>query len=153
MNTKTARVPDRCPLHPESGIVQTQTRQVTDEFNGRKTSLIQHRCGNNCSIPLGWEFHTPSGEFQAGPGECRNQRILHHMSMREYQQKYSNSMTIVTLFSTMAFMLITIASIFTLHLWGLIPIGAAATAEAALLLTVHRSLNRRKPIPDTRQRA
>ena len=152
MNTTTARVPDRCHLHPESNIVQTQTRQAT-EFTGRKTSLIQNRCGNNCTISLGWEFHTPREEFQAGPGECQNPRILHHMSMAEYQQDYSNCMTMATFCSTMAFTMIAMASIFTLHLWGLIPIGAAATAKAALLLTVHRSLNRRKPKPENQKQA
>ena len=136
---RRSRIPDRCPRHPMERTYRKQTREVHNaaRYPGAYR-LVQHECGEECGTPLGWEFHTPTGESHYGPGECRDERVLRNMEQAQRYRKHDDRMSMI-------FALTGTASIFSLCLiniigpWGLAPAAGIITAGAAAMRLVSRA--------------
>ena len=77
MNDAIMRQPDRCPVHPDSGLSAT-TRWEPNPSAGpeARNALVQYRCPEGCGSQLGWSYQGPHGEIRHGPGACRDEEVL-----------------------------------------------------------------------------
>ena len=72
MKEQSTRPPDRCPVHPNAGITNTQTDQINPH-----TKMVQHRCGvRGCNTGLGWMAQTYEIGTVYGTGECEDRDVL-----------------------------------------------------------------------------
>ena len=56
------KMPDRCPVHPESGAVVSKTTGDEDDSVRAQHRITQHLCAEpDCQQPLGWEYRGPGG--------------------------------------------------------------------------------------------
>ena len=145
-NELRQRPAGRCPTHRDEGTVSTLTRESGPLI------MRQHRCGDGCDRPLGWDFQDHErGTFLHGHGECQDPRVDTAFSTRRNEELTAPLIGMAATGACIIAALVIMPAINALcaNDPGVLPfalkgLGIVAPLEAACLLGI-RALRRRRP--------
>lgn len=146
--------PTRCPAHPLSGQLVSKTTTHTGAIPLRH-SITQHSCGEpGCDTYLGWEYHGPGKDFQAGPGRCDDTNLLLLTAQGKHDQETLEAICGILLLLSLILPLIwwpilALTLDNTWSSWHTVAAVLTAAADLCASLTYWRHARRLRPTPDT----
>ena len=150
MTTVTRKkIPEQCPVHPNSGGVVSKTTSSTDCGITLDHRITQHLCAEpGCREPLGWEYHGPKGAFQWGPGRPSPDLEL-FVAQSQHDKETASTMGGVAFFGIASYILIWVGLFWlTGNAWGVFHSVTVSLYYPALvwaIVALDRKLNRKRP--------
>ena len=147
-----AMLPQICPNHPDTQVVETQTNTAGLEDD---VTLTRYACaaGAKCGQPLGWQFRYKTEKvYRYGPGRCNDPRMEQALSTTRYNTTTFAAclvagVILISLITILLVMGVSADAIRTSVTAGATTTAATLIMTAATLFAIWR-YRQRPPTPD-----